>query len=94
MIPSLIQMNFPSTRFEFPYVYWCARLPVTNRQFLQFATETKYLTLAEKLGWAYVFVPGMDEWHKTEGADWRHPTGPDSGIEELLDHPSRLDRFL
>ncbi|MBL8554005.1 MAG: formylglycine-generating enzyme family protein [Phenylobacterium sp.] len=26
--------------------------------------------------WAYAF-----------GADWRHPWGPDSGIDELLDHP-------
>jgi formylglycine-generating enzyme len=26
-------------------------------------------------------------WRWTPGADWRHPTGPDSGIEGLLDHP-------
>ncbi|MEG8038738.1 formylglycine-generating enzyme family protein [Sphingomonas sp. LR60] len=26
-------------------------------------------------------------WHFVTGADWRHPTGPDSGIEDLGDHP-------
>lgn len=26
-------------------------------------------------------------WHFTFGADWRHPTGPDSSVDELLDHP-------
>jgi formylglycine-generating enzyme required for sulfatase activity len=26
-------------------------------------------------------------WRWTFGADWRHPTGPDSDISDLLDHP-------
>lgn len=26
-------------------------------------------------------------WAFRFGADWRHPTGPDSGIEDLMDHP-------
>ncbi|KQZ77374.1 gliding motility-associated lipoprotein GldK [Sphingopyxis sp. Root214] len=26
-------------------------------------------------------------WHFRAGADWRHPTGPDSAIDELEDHP-------
>ncbi|WP_010188400.1 SUMF1/EgtB/PvdO family nonheme iron enzyme [Sphingomonas sp. PAMC 26605] len=26
-------------------------------------------------------------WAFRHGADWRHPTGPDSGIDDLLDHP-------
>jgi sulfatase modifying factor 1 len=26
-------------------------------------------------------------WRWTHGADWRHPTGPDSSIDGLLDHP-------
>ena len=35
-------------------------------------------------------VPTSDPsqwWRWTPGADWRHPTGPDSGIEAILDHP-------
>jgi len=26
-------------------------------------------------------------WHWTHGADWRHPTGPDSDLDGLEDHP-------
>jgi formylglycine-generating enzyme required for sulfatase activity len=26
-------------------------------------------------------------WSFTLGADWRHPTGPDSAIDDLMDHP-------
>jgi formylglycine-generating enzyme required for sulfatase activity len=26
-------------------------------------------------------------WHFRRGADWRHPTGPESSIDELADHP-------
>ena len=26
-------------------------------------------------------------WRWTPGADWRHPTGPDSSIDEIMDHP-------
>ena len=26
-------------------------------------------------------------WHFTEGANWQHPTGPESSIEDKMDHP-------
>jgi len=26
-------------------------------------------------------------WSFTRGADWRHPTGPGSGIDDIMDHP-------
>lgn len=26
-------------------------------------------------------------WHWTPGADWRHPTGPESSLDGLMDHP-------
>lgn len=29
----------------------------------------------------------MDWWHYVPGASWRHPTGPDSGIDDLENHP-------
>jgi formylglycine-generating enzyme required for sulfatase activity len=32
-------------------------------------------------------VPGMPWWRAVEGADWRHPTGPGSGVEGREDHP-------
>lgn len=80
--------EFPQHTISFLYDYWCARFSVTNAQFGKFAEETGFVTLAEKIGWAYVFNPRVDKWEKTEGADWRHPTGPESGIENLIDHPA------
>jgi formylglycine-generating enzyme len=32
-------------------------------------------------------VVGAPWWRKVEGADWRHPEGPGSSIEERRDHP-------
>lgn len=37
--------------------------------------------VTEGVGWEY------QVWQVTDGANWRHPTGPDSSIEDLMDHP-------
>jgi sulfatase modifying factor 1 len=55
---------------------------------------------AERYGWSFVFgglLPDDFEptrgaaqapwWRQIFGADWRHPEGPHSSIEERLDHP-------
>ncbi len=31
--------------------------------------------------------PASQWWEFRPGADWRHPTGPDSSIDDVLDHP-------
>lgn len=75
---------------------------VTNEQFAAFIKETGYKTDAEKFGWSYVFhlllseeeykkvqnVPQQTPWWcVVEGADWNHPEGPDSHIEDRMNHP-------
>lgn len=80
--------EFPRHSVHIPYDYWVARFPVTNQQFEQFVADTGYLTLAERLGWAYVFSVPVLEWQKTEGADWRHPIGPASSLIDIHDHPA------
>jgi formylglycine-generating enzyme required for sulfatase activity len=72
---------------------------VTNAQFSEFAQATGYRTESERLGWSFVFqghippelvketVPDARWWCKVEGADWRHPLGPDTSIESKLNHP-------
>ena len=75
---------------------------VTIAQFARFAHDTGYLTEAERFGWSFVFhsfvsrdvartvkeaVSAAPWWWQVEGADWRHPDGPDSSTEDRGDHP-------
>ena len=68
--------------------------PVTNEQFAEFVRATGFRSEAERFGWSFVFqghlgaaaaelqrAPGTRWWCKVDGADWRHPEGPDSSTE-------------
>lgn len=81
------------------YIDACA---VTNAQFKEFVDATGYLTDAERYGWSYVFwalVPPRNArsvrqvpqetpwWYPVEGACWRHPEGPYTGIRHRMNHP-------
>ena len=65
--------------------FWIDRYEVTNERFARFVAATGYQTEAEKRGWGWVWMGS--EWEEIEGADWRHPRGPDSSIEDKKDHP-------
>ena len=83
--------------------FYIDRFAVTNEQFSEFAKATGYRSDSERLGWSFVFqghipqeryaelvaatVPGASWWCKVNGADWRHPEGPDSNIEDRAHHP-------
>jgi formylglycine-generating enzyme required for sulfatase activity len=70
---------------------------VTVRQFATFVKATGYVTEAERFGWSFVFhlfvgaeqrphvrdasVPGAPWWLAVDGADWRHPDGPGSTVD-------------
>ena len=54
------------------------RHPVTVAQFAAFVRAKGYRTDAEKFGWSGVFDMKQKSWTKVDGADWRHPEGPDS----------------
>lgn len=74
---------------------------VTNAEFAAFVAATGHVTDAERYGRSAVFhlalaapanavlgrVQAAPWWVSVRGADWAHPGGPDSGIEDLLDHP-------
>ncbi len=73
---------------------------VTNSQFARFVAETDYTTEAEEFGWSFVFamflpddfeptraVQRAEWWRQVNGADWRHPEGPQSDIADRGDHP-------
>jgi formylglycine-generating enzyme required for sulfatase activity len=65
--------------------FYIGKYEVTNRQFSQFVDATGYSTDAEKSGWGWAWTGG--DWKEVEGADWRHPRGPGSSIEDKMDHP-------
>ncbi|WP_035355511.1 formylglycine-generating enzyme family protein [Edaphobacter aggregans] len=77
--------------------------PVTNAQFAQFVRATRYRTDAERFGWSFVFwmhlpsdrfealvadtVAAAPWWCQVPDADWSHPEGPGSSVEDRLNHP-------
>ena len=75
-------------------------LAVTNRRFAEFVEASGYQTDAERFGHSAVFAgllptgaqplgaaPQTPWWLKVDGADWMHPEGPDSDIEQRWNHP-------
>ncbi|CAJ0815722.1 formylglycine-generating enzyme family protein [Ralstonia flaminis] len=76
--------------------FWIDQTEVTNAQFATFVATTGYVTDAERQGGAVVFhVPDTAElqarpyawWRWVKGADWRHPTGPDSKLIDVDNQP-------
>lgn len=76
---------------------------VTNRQFATFVKQTGYVSDAERYGWSFVFhalvhpedarfvrsgtVAQAPWWRAVDGATWRTPYGPSSGIGDMPNHP-------
>jgi sulfatase modifying factor 1 len=79
--------------------FWIDRTEVSNAQFAAFVAATHYVTEAEQQGGAAVFhQPVASElntrpyawWSYVDGADWRHPRGPQSNLDGLQNHPVTL----
>lgn len=73
---------------------------VTNGWFAEFVAATGYRTEAEQFGNSFVFAPFLPPelgptqaveqapwWRMVPGADWAHPEGPGSAVEDRGDHP-------
>jgi sulfatase modifying factor 1 len=80
--------------------YRIDRCAVSNGDFAAFVDAVGHVTDAETFGWSYVFagllpagspvtlaVANAPWWRQVHGACWRHPEGPQSGLDERLDHP-------
>ena len=78
--------------------FWMDRTEVTNAKFAEFVRATNYVTVAERKGTkgAAVFVMPSGNadlstvaswWRYVEGANWRHPGGADTSIEDREHFP-------
>ena len=65
--------------------YWIDKYEVTNADFARFVKDTGHITQAEWAGFGFVMLE--TEQRRIEGANWRHPYGPDSTIEDKMEHP-------
>jgi formylglycine-generating enzyme required for sulfatase activity len=76
------------------------RCAVSNARFARFVAATGHRTLAERLGWSFVFAGLLPDdfeptagvadapwWRQVFGADWAHPEGPHSGLQGREQHP-------
>lgn len=77
------------------------RFAVTNARFAAFVKETGFVSEAERFGWSFVFkdalaperrpadsrVADAPWWYRIEGARWDRPAGPDSSVDDMMDHP-------
>ena len=64
--------------------FYLSKTEITNEMFNVFVIATDYISDAEKNNSGQVFT---DEWKIIEGANWRHPSGPDSSIDGIMFHP-------
>jgi sulfatase modifying factor 1 len=65
--------------------FWIDTHEVTVAEFAEFVAATGYKTEAEQFGWSVVFNVNEGAWQKVDGANWRHPDGPNS--EAAQDEP-------
>ncbi|XP_052285712.1 formylglycine-generating enzyme-like [Dreissena polymorpha] len=82
--------------------FYLDKYEVSNAEFQLFVKNTGYKTEAESFGNSFVMETYLDKkvlekvtqavaaapwWLPVDGADWRHPEGPDTSIEDRMDHP-------
>jgi formylglycine-generating enzyme len=58
--------------------FWIDRHEVTVARFERFVQATNYRTDAEHAGWSGMFDVQQKAWRRVDGANWRHPDGPQS----------------
>ena len=90
--PEGMVTNQRSIETERVSAFFADKYEVTNARFAEFVAATGYITDAERIGDSVVFIrdagPKMEPiFEIVVGADWRHPEGPETSIDERMDHP-------
>jgi formylglycine-generating enzyme len=81
--------------------FWIDTTAVSNACFAEFVEATEHATEAERFGWSFVFAGFLPDdfpptravadapwWRQVHGADWRHPEGAHSDIDQRMNHPA------
>jgi len=94
--------EIPFRKVKISNDFYIDKCEVTNAQFLEFWQHKKEPTEAEKYGWSFVFdllvskevndaisnaVQNAPWWLPVPKADFRHPFGPDTNFNGMLNHP-------
>ncbi len=69
----LVDPEGPAHEVRISRPYLLGKNDVTVRDFRRFAEETGYRTVAEKLGWGWVYDNDKKHWSKQRGASWQNP---------------------
>ncbi|XP_076271082.1 formylglycine-generating enzyme-like isoform X1 [Rhynchophorus ferrugineus] len=96
-------MEGPARNVTVNHDYYLDKYEVSNKDFHNFVRETGYKSEAENFGDSFVFEMTLPEkernsyqdlraaqapwWIKLNGAMWKHPEGPESTIEDRMNHP-------
>lgn len=100
--PIILEDAESPERFMHVNSFWLDKYEVSNKKFAKFVEITKYVTDAERFGTSFVLDLMLSEqvlanitqavaqaqwWLPVNGADWLHPEGIDSNLEERMNHP-------
>nr|CAH7712742.1 unnamed protein product [Callosobruchus chinensis] len=83
--------------------FYLDKYEVSNQNFYDFVKETGFKTEAEVFGDSFIFEMALPEkardkyedvravqapwWVKLSGVSWKHPIGPESTVEVIMNHP-------
>ncbi len=85
--PGMVHQHETPQHRVFLDAFYIDKFPVTNMQFQKFVDSTGYVTDAEKRGWSNAPEEKRADQIKANGANWRHPRGPESDIKDIMNHP-------
>ena len=77
----------PQHNFELSYDYWAGKFPISVSDFREFVKATSYVTRAETEGWCWVWNVDEMKWEKSEGVNWKHPSGNKRHNESMEHYP-------
>ena len=77
--------SIPQQHILYLNAFWIDQTEVTNAMFTKFIEDTNYVTDIEQVGESYAYLG--NSYSLISGANWEHPSGPNSNILSIMEHP-------